>query len=82
MFSILLRFAIFVLAHRLGYGDGGQPLYVRRGGGSKPLTSPNANMIVANAERPPFLWGVATAAYQIEGAANSRGENIWDAFSR
>jgi beta-glucosidase len=31
-----------------------------------------------------FLWGVATAAAQIEGAANSygKGPSIWDAFSR
>jgi beta-glucosidase len=30
-----------------------------------------------------FLWGVATAAYQVEGAWNSggRGPSIWDTFS-
>jgi beta-glucosidase len=30
-----------------------------------------------------FLWGTATAAYQIEGAVNEggRGETIWDRFS-
>ena len=30
-----------------------------------------------------FLWGAATAAYQIEGAADSdgRGRSIWDTFS-
>ena len=30
-----------------------------------------------------FLWGVATAAYQIEGAVNDdgRGQTIWDSFS-
>jgi beta-glucosidase len=31
-----------------------------------------------------FVWGAATAAYQIEGAAHDdgRGDSIWDTFSR
>lgn len=32
---------------------------------------------------PSFVWGVATASYQIEGAAreDGRGSSIWDTFS-
>ena len=31
-----------------------------------------------------FLWGAATAAYQIEGAAaeDGRGPSVWDTFCR
>jgi beta-glucosidase len=31
-----------------------------------------------------FLWGSATAAFQVEGAANEdgRGQSVWDTFSR
>jgi len=33
---------------------------------------------------PDFVWGAATASYQIEGAVHEdgRGESIWDTFSR
>src|SRR5688500_13862609 len=32
---------------------------------------------------PDFIWGAATASYQIEGAVNEdgRGSSIWDTFS-
>ena len=33
--------------------------------------------------RKDFIWGAATASYQIEGAAyeDGRGSSVWDRFS-
>ncbi|MFG1759355.1 GH1 family beta-glucosidase [Micromonospora echinofusca] len=53
---------------------------------SNPASPPAAGVVV---DRPPltfppgFLWGAATAAYQIEGAAAEGGRtpSIWDTFS-
>ncbi|MGG9970525.1 GH1 family beta-glucosidase [Ferruginibacter sp. SUN002] len=43
----------------------------------------NLNQLNANSFEKEFLWGVATAAAQIEGAYNidGRGLSIWDVFS-
>lgn len=46
-----------------------------------PLTEENLDLSVSFPK--DFLWGTATAAYQIEGAVNEdgRGQSIWDHFS-
>ncbi|MEV4349227.1 GH1 family beta-glucosidase [Actinoplanes sp. NPDC049596] len=49
------------------------------------VTSTSAQPALAGATFPDgFIWGAATASYQIEGAAreDGRGPSIWDTFSR
>lgn len=55
-------------------------------GATRPLAAPAARRSLtaaAASARPPFDWGVATAAYQIEGAAREGGRSpsVWDTFS-
>jgi beta-glucosidase len=49
------------------------------------VTSTSAQPALASIQFPDgFVWGAATASYQIEGAAqeDGRGPSIWDTFSR
>jgi beta-glucosidase len=49
-----------------------------------PSTSTAADLSVADRIAAPFRWGVATSAYQIEGAVaeDGRTPSIWDTFCR
>jgi beta-glucosidase len=46
------------------------------------MTTANTNPPIPSFP-PDFVWGAATASYQIEGAVHEdgRGESIWDRFS-
>jgi beta-glucosidase len=54
-------------------------------GAAKPGAAAKGGAAVKGAPFPKdFAWGVATASYQVEGAANEdgRGPSVWDVFCR
>ena len=68
----------------------------RRGASRAERALPRHRTVIQPSERTPmsnqftrafppdFVWGAATASYQIEGATNEdgRGESVWDRFCR
>ena len=65
-----------------GLALGSSALLAPRAGLAKAAAAVSGN-VATGAFPPGFLWGAATAAYQVEGAWNvdGRGESIWDRYA-
>jgi beta-glucosidase len=67
-----------------GLGLTALPLIISSKNEDEKILIPKSNLMLKDNHFPPdFLWGTATAAYQVEGAykEDGRGLSIWDTFS-
>jgi beta-glucosidase len=76
------RFDLKALSENYTRGFGAMLLHSDRHAGNR-LLGPAAGALATRFPRG-FIWGVATSAYQVEGAASAegRGNSIWDEFCR